>query len=214
MRVQPLERSELPQHEALFSITEGILGYLPNSMLTMSRSPELLYSFSMLTATVLKEKPKASKLTMLKMGIKQLIGIAKLQRAKPAIGPDLKWLVAYVTSRSAGCQYCQAHTVFSASKSGVSDEKLQAAFEFETNDLFTDKERAALRIALVGGASNGPPPKEMFDDFESRYNEAQVIEIVAIIALFGFLNRWNSLMSTQLEELPAQFTKELIKPSG
>ena len=60
----------------------------------------------------------------------------------------------------------------------------------------------------------GPPPKEMFDDFESRFNEAQVIEIVAIIALFGFLNRWNSLMSTQLEELPAQFTKEHLKPSG
>ena len=131
MGVQPLERSDLPQHEALFSMTEGILGYLPNSMLTMSKSPELLYSFSMLTATVLKEKPKASKFTMLKMGIKQLIGIAKMQRVKPAIEPDLKWLVAYVTSRSAGCQYCQAHTVFSASKSGVSDEKLQAAFEFE-----------------------------------------------------------------------------------
>jgi alkylhydroperoxidase family enzyme len=214
MSVEPLKRSDLREHEDLFVITEGILGFLPNSMLTMSRSPELLYAFSMLTSTVLKEKPKVSKLTMLKMGVKQLIRIMKMQKLKPAIQPDLKWLVAYVTSRSAGCQYCQGHTAFSASKSGVSDEKLQAAFEFETSDLFSEKERAALRIAVVGGASNGPPPKELFDDFERQYSEKEVIEIVAIIALFGFLNRWNSLMSTQLEELPAQFASEHLVQAG
>jgi len=189
-------------------MAEGILGFLPNSMLTMSRSPELMYSFSMLTATVLKEKPKVSKFTMLKMGIRQLVGIAKMQRLEPAIPPDLKWLVAYVTSQSAGCRYCQGHTAFSASKAGVSDEKLQAVFDFEHSDLFTDQERAALRIAIVGGASNGPPSKEMFDDFSSRFTEKQVIEIVAIIALFGFLNRWNSLMDTELEALPGQFARE------
>lgn len=208
MGLKPLERSDLSEHESLFTMTEGILGFLPNSMLTMGRSPELLYSFSMLTSTVLKEKPKVSKFTLLRMGIKQLLRIMRLQKLKPAIEPDLKWLVAYVTSRSAGCMYCQGHTAFSASKAGVSDEKLQSAFEFESSELFTDRERAALRLAVVGGASNGPPPKDLFDDFERKFSEIEIIEIVAIIALFGFLNRWNSLMNTELEDLPAQFASE------
>jgi alkylhydroperoxidase family enzyme len=73
------------------------------------------------------------------------------------------------------------------------------------SDLFTDRERVAMRIALVGGASNGPPSREMFAALEDEFSENDVIEIVSIISLFGFLNRWNSLMNTELEALPARY---------
>ena len=45
--------------------------------------------------------------------------------------------------------------------------------------------------------------KEDFDEIYQHFDEGQVVEIVASIALFGFLNRWNDTMATELEELPA-----------
>ena len=40
-----------------------------------------------------------------------------------------------------------------------------------------------------------------------HFDEEQVVEIVAALSLFGFLNRWNDTMATELEELPADVAK-------
>ena len=42
-------------------------------------------------------------------------------------------------------------------------------------------------------------------------NESEIVEIVATISLFGFLNRWNDTMATELEELPEKVAKSTIK---
>ena len=42
------------------------------------------------------------------------------------------------------------------------------------------------------------------------YDESEIVEIVATISLFGFLNRWNDTMATELEELPAAIAQETI----
>lgn len=214
MHLKPSDLSQLPEHETLFSITESILGFVPNSMLLMSRDPALLYAFSMLTSVVLKEKVNASPLTMIRMGIKQLARIARMQRApRSGISHELKWLVAFVTSHSAGCRYCQGHTAYSAGRAGVSTEKIRMAFEFEQSALFSERERAALRLAVVGGTA-GSPSNEMMRALHEHFSEPELIEIVSVIALFGFLNRWNSLMDTDLESLPGAYYDELVGKNG
>ena len=45
--------------------------------------------------------------------------------------------------------------------------------------------------------------QEDFDEALKYFDEGQVVEIVASVALFGFLNRWNDTMATELEALPA-----------
>jgi hypothetical protein len=35
-----------------------------------------------------------------------------------------------------------------------------------------------------------------------NYTEAKIVDIVAVIALFGFLNRFNDTMATELESSP------------
>ena len=210
MGIQPLKRSDLAEHETLFAIVESVMGFVPNSMLIMGRSPDLLYSFSMFTSTVLKQSPNVSSLTMLRMGIKQVARIARHRRRPPSgISADLKWFIAYVTSLSGGCQYCQGHTAFSANRIGVSVEKLKALGGFEESELFTEQERSALRIALQSGASASPLEHDVYNDLKNYFDENEIIEIVAIISLFRFLNTWNMLMSTPLEEIPKQFVRNL-----
>lgn len=211
MNLKPANRSQLPEHETLFAITESILGFVPNSMLIMSRDPTLMYAFSMLTSAVLKQKVSASPLTMLRMGIKQLVRLARMQRsARSGISHELKWLVAYVTSHSAGCRYCQSHTAYSAGRAGVSTERIRMAFAFEGSELFSDAERAALRLAVVGGTGGHPSP-DLVRDIHAHFRDEEVVEIVSVIALFGFLNRWNSLLDTELETIPARYSQETLR---
>ena len=42
----------------------------------------------------------------------------------------------------------------------------------------------------------------------------EIIDIVSVIALFGFLNRWNDTMGTVLEEVPESFVENKLRPLG
>ena len=176
-------RAELEAFEPLFQGIEATMGFVPNSMLTMAHWPELLQAFGGMAGTV--------------------IGGGQLD-------PGLKQLIAFVVSNAAGCRYCQAHTSHNATKNGVDLEKLNAAFEFETSDLFSSEERAALRVALHAGmVPNAVEPSHMAQLREAFSDEA-CVEIVAIISLFGFLNRWNDTMATTLEPPSAEFAAESV----
>ena len=43
---------------------------------------------------------------------------------------------------------------------------------------------------------------EMYEDFGKHFDEDAQLEIVAVIAMFGFLNRWNATLNTELEVAP------------
>ena len=47
-----------------------------------------------------------------------------------------------------------------------------------------------------------PISDAMFADLGNYFSEGAQLEIVSVIALFGFLNRWNSTLATDLESLP------------
>ena len=52
-RVEPLDRSAMAEFEPAFEQIEQAVGFVPNSMLTMGRSPELLRGFAALSGAVL-----------------------------------------------------------------------------------------------------------------------------------------------------------------
>jgi hypothetical protein len=46
------------------------------------------------------------------------------------------------------------------------------------------------------------------------FSERQIVQIVAVIALFGFLNRWNDTMATELEPAPVDFAQAVLAQTG
>ena len=44
---------------------------------------------------------------------------------------------------------------------------------------------------------------------KEHFSDRQVVEIVAVLSLYGFLNRWNSTLQTELEAPPANFLASL-----
>jgi alkylhydroperoxidase family enzyme len=121
----------------------------------------------------------------------------------------LKWLVAHLCSYAYGCQYCSAHTLKNGETAGLSREKLDAIWDYERSALFSEAERAAFLVAQ--GAATSPPSVSDNDmeNLRKHFSHEQVVEIIAVVSYFGFLNRWNDIMATQLEETVLDFTDEI-----
>ncbi len=186
--VRPLARETLAQFEPYFQVAEQMMGgFVPNSLFTMGHRPEILQAFMMLAGVV---------------------------NGPGTIDPGLKQLAAYVASAAAGCRYCQAHTTTHAAHAGVDVAKIEHAFEFETHPSFSERERAALRLARDAALVPNLVTAEHFEALRRHFDEAQIVELVAVCALFGFLNRWNDTMSTELESTPRAFAAEHLAGAG
>lgn len=185
--LEPLRREDLPELEELFRLYDETLGFVPNSLFTMARRPEILETFSEL--------------------------ITRIWRTG-TVPVGLKPLLAIVSSTAAGCRYCQAHETVDASMRGVDAAKIAAVWEFETSDLYSDAERTALRFARDASVAPNAVTGEHFDELRRFWNDGEVVEILAVIALFGFLNRWNDSMATDLEAMPDAFARATIGASG
>ncbi len=126
----------------------------------------------------------------------------------------LKRLIAHVASRTAGCQYCMAHTASGALHFGVDDRKLAAVWDYSTSPLFSAAERAALDLAVAGASVPNAVTDEMFATLRAYWSEEQIVEIVGVIAMFGFLNRWNDTLATPLEDEPIAIGEKYLAPRG
>jgi len=186
-RLEPLPREDLAEFEPFLQGIEQGMGFIPNSVRTMAHKPELLRAFGAFAAGVLGEG---------------------------AISPELKQLVAFVTSSAAGCRYCQAHTAHSAHRAGAGRERIAAAFDFETSPLFSEAERAALRLANAAGLSPSAAEESHFSALGEHFSPAEIVELMGVIAFFGFLNRWNDAFATTLEEEPLAFARVALEPQG
>ena len=130
------------------------------------------------------------------------------------VSRELKQLVFTVASLASGCRHCQSHGAYHLHLIGVQDEKIQALWSFETSDLFDDAERAALRLAMAAGVTPNAVEPENFEDMRKHFSNIQIIEILAVIATGGYLNRWNDTMATQLEEAPVDFAERVLAGGG
>ena len=188
-RIPPAQANATPETEKLMEAMIKNMGFPANSFLTMSHWPELAVAFANLARTV--------------------------NFTESELPTSTKRLVGHIVSRASGCQYCSAHTGFQATRSGgVEEEKIEAAFEYETSPLFTDAERAALRVAQAAAAVPNSVTDEDFTELKKYYTDRQIVEIVGQISVFGFLNRWNDTMATELEAAPIKYANEHLADNG
>jgi hypothetical protein len=54
----------------------------------------------------------------------------------------------------------------------------------------------------------------MFTELRKHWTEEQIVEIVGVISLFGFLNRWNDTMGTPLEDEPIEVGNKYLARGG
>ena len=52
------------------------------------------------------------------------------------------------------------------------------------------------------------------DEIRKFWNEGEIVEILGVISLFGFLNRWNDSMGTELELGAKESGEKLLQQRG
>jgi uncharacterized peroxidase-related enzyme len=190
--VKPSPRlAPLPPDPALqeqFAHSKRSLGFIPNSLLIMQRKPKMVKAWAEMLAAVWDPDSKVDR--------------------------GFKRLIAHVASRAAGCQYCMAHTAGGAMHFGVDEEKVAAIWDYQISPLYSEAERAALDVAVAAGSVPNVATDKMFTALRKHWTEEQIVEIVGVIATFGFLNRWNDTMGTPLEDEPLAVGEKYLASRG
>ena len=186
-RLEALDESEYGDLAESFRAAEQRLGVVPNSVKIMARRPDITRTWSAMSAAIM--------------------GPGNLDRG-------LKTMVGHISSRAAGCNYCMAHTAHAGELAGIPLEKAEALWDFERSPLFDEAERAALRVAAAAGAVPNAVSDADFDDLKKHFDDTRIVELVAVIAMYGFLNRWNDTLATELESAPLAFGRAHLAEQG
>ena len=188
-RLDPLKREDAPELEEFFRTFERRMGFVPNSVLTMARRPKVVRALAAL-------------------------GKAVYDVEGGVVPMGLKSMVAELSSRSTGCLYCQAHTLLGAKNFNVSEEKLAAVWTYASSPLYTERERVALDFALAAASQPNAVTDEGFAALRAHWSDSEIVEILGVVAMFGFLNRWNDSMATPLEAVPLKVAQDAAGERG
>jgi uncharacterized peroxidase-related enzyme len=187
--VRPLAEDEIePDLREEVQFFKGPLGVIPNSVRTMAHRPELARAFTKLNIAAMT--------------------------CHGAVTAEFKRLLGYVTSFVSGCMYCQAHTILGSERFGASEERLNSIWDFESSAHFSEAEKAALAFAHAAAQVPNAVTPEISDRLKAHWDDGDIVEIMGVIALFGYLNRWNDSMGSALEDLPVAAGEKYLGPTG
>ncbi len=171
--VTPLSANHDTETKELAAFFNETLGFCPNSVLTMQHRPAISKAFINLNKAVMANEGRVTS--------------------------ALKRMIAWVSSNATGCRYCQAHAIRAAERYGAEQEQLDNIWEYRTHQAFSEAERAALDFSLAASLIPNAVDETIQKRLHEHWNDGEIVEMLGVISLFGYLNRWNDSMGTTLE---------------
>lgn len=163
------------------------LGFCPNSVLTMQHRPAIAKAFISLNMAVMANDGRVT--------------------------AEQKRLIGYITSANTGCRYCEAHTILAAERYGGTEERLANIWAFRDSNLYSPAEKAAFEFALAASSVPNAVDDNISAELNKHWNEGEIVEILGVVSLFGYLNRWNDSMGTTMETGAVDAGERLLSES-
>lgn len=186
--VTPLSADHDLETKELAAFFNETLGFCPNSVLTMQRRPAISKAFINLNKAVMANEGRVTS--------------------------ALKRMIAWVSSNATGCRYCQAHAIRAAERYGAEQEQLDNIWEYRTHPAFNDAERAALDFSLAASQVPNAVDEALQKRLHNYWDEGEIVEMLGVISLFGYLNRWNDSMGTSIEDGAMESGKKYLGKHG
>ena len=186
--VSPIASGYDDEFQRLVDFFNETLGFCPNSVKTMYHRPHLAHAFIELNKAVMRNEGRVTS--------------------------SLKRLVGYVSSNVAGCRYCQAHTIRAAERYGAEEEQMRNIWDYKSHPAFNDAERAALDLAFAASTIPNAVDDTISENLRKHWDDGEIVEILGVIALFGYLNRWNDSMGTQMEKGAIESGEKFLSRKG
>jgi alkylhydroperoxidase family enzyme len=127
---------------------------------------------------------------------------------------QLKQEAFTLLSLASGCRHCQAHGGYGLHLAGVPVERIQALWDFERSDQFSEKERAVYYFALAAGASPNAVTPAHYAELRKHYSDQQVTELLAVVAMSGFLNRYSDTLAVVTDQESVDWASQVLGPVG
>ncbi len=176
--VSPIDKNANKETQEMAEFYEETLGFTPNSLFTMMHRPRIAKAFLEMNKSVMENKGRVTS--------------------------ALKRELAYLSSMTTGCRYCEAHAIRAADRYGSTQDRLEHIWDYKTHPSFSDADRAVFDFAISASQVPNAVTDEVANNMRAHWNDGEIVEVLGVIALFGYLNRWNDSMGTQLEEPAAE----------
>lgn len=135
---------------------------VPEWVQVMAHSPQILEGFTHLFKSVMKE--------------------GKVESL-------LKWKIGYTVSEMLKCPFCVDVTEKMLKKLGIDKEGLE---NIKNKDNISDKEEELLKMVEDITDNGNIDNRDLFDSFISKFDYEEAVEIVSVIGLFNYINRFNN----------------------
>ena len=186
--VSPLDRNSTKQAKEMATFYDETLGFTPNSLFTMMHRPRIAKAFLEMNQAVMENKG--------------------------SITSSMKREIAYLSSMTTGCRYCEAHAIRAAERYGSSKERLENIWEYKSNAAFSESDRAMFDFAIAASQLPNGVSEEIKTRAKKFFSDGEIVEILGVVALFGYLNRWNDSMGTELENPAVKSAEEILGARG
>jgi alkylhydroperoxidase family enzyme len=174
MRVEPIRLEALtPEIHALVKLWSQDFGHVPEGILIMARQPDVL---------------------------KANLAMVQALTQSQSIPLELKRLIGLISAITSGCHYTSALTAALLSHMGADPARWLDISNFETSPVFSDAERIALRVAQAASFTPNAVTDTDFEHLRAFYTQDQIVEIVAVVAYYGFFTRWTMTLRPHSEE--------------
>ena len=183
--VTPIDSDHNSGTEEMARFYNETLGFTPNSLFTMMHRPRIAHAFLEMNQAVMENKGRVTS--------------------------ALKRLIAYLSSMTTGCRYCEAHAIRAAERYGADEDKLQNIWNYQSSDIYSPAEKAAFDLAIAASSVPCQVDDEISERMREYWDDGEIVEIMGVIALFGYLNRWNDSMGTELEHPAAADGARLLQ---
>ena len=124
--------------------------------------------------------------------LKEFVELFKAIMGKGTIEPLLKWKIAYVVSQTLKCPFCLDVSEKMLKKFGAEDEVIQ---KIKTGEISSPEEKEILELVKDVTLDGHLDQPEIFEKLRKKFSPAQIIEIISVMGLFNYINRFNNTLA-------------------
>lgn len=103
--------------------------------------------------------------------------------------------------------------ILASERFNATSDRLNDVSNWRESSHFTDREKAALAFAEATAKVPNGVTEEISSALKVHWSDGDIVEIMGVCALFGFLNRWNDSMGSKLEDLPITAGEKFLAQS-
>ena len=124
--------------------------------------------------------------------LKEFTELFRVIMSEGQIKSYLKWKIAYTISEMLKCPFCVDVTSKMLQKYGATEKMMEKT---ENPEELKEAEKEILELVKDITVDAHLDKPEIFERLKGKFNEAQIIEIISVIGLFNYINRFNNTLA-------------------